>query len=232
MTTQAAGTTQSDAAPAGQPDATPATDAGAGAGTEGDKSPSVLGDISEGAGTSTADAAPGGESKDGKPAEGEIQITMPAGVQVDEATLGEFRAAATEAGLTSESASKLAAWQVQREAKELEAQAKAWEDQGDAWAKELAADKDYGGEKLDATVLAAKRALRRYGGEEVANELARMGLGNHPMLVKMLARVGQSMAEDDSGGGDGSSGAPVDDAQAKLRLRYPSMFNEDGSPKK
>jgi hypothetical protein len=198
-------------------------------------SASILGDLSESKPEekkTSEQGAQGSESKDGKPADaGELDIKLPEGTQVDAAVLAEFKAAAKEAGLTGESASKLAAWDIQRRAKEASATIQAWDKQGEVWADELKKDPDFGGEKLAETVLAAKSVLRKFGGEALAADLAKMGLGNMPSLVRMLARIGKANKEDSSSGGAGEAPA-VPDHESQLRRDYPSMYNADGTPKK
>lgn len=236
MSSLAPGTTPTSApaaptSPAAEP---PAAAPGAGGGTALPEPPSsVLGNeiVADGI---LGEPAPAGGPKGGKPGEaGELNIVLPVGTQVNEAEFKEFQTFAQQAGLSSESASKLVEWQLQRENVSMEAQAKAWEDQGAQWAKELVADKDFGGENLDHNVLNAQKGLKRFDPEGVVSaEFKRMGLDNFPPLVKLFSRIGAAMAEDSSGGGGiGPSTGPEADRQAQLRQRYPSMYNEDGSPK-
>jgi len=205
-------------APTGQ-EAEP--NANASAPVEGDGG--ILSDVSD----EGDEQAPGDKGEPGQSdQEGELQITLPDGAEINEDLMGQFKQIASEIGLNSETASKLADWYVGQQTKEVEA----LQNQGKAWMTELSGDPDFGGKNLEATVSQAKKALIRFGGEEVARGLAEMGLGNYPPLVKAFARVGRAIAEDNSGPGGAPPPAP-NDAEAEKRARYPTMYNEDGSPK-
>lgn len=52
------------------------------------------------------------------------------------------------------------------------------------------------GDKFDANADSAFRAAREFGGQELSQLLQESGLGNHPTLVKMFAKIGGMMAED------------------------------------
>jgi hypothetical protein len=140
-----------------------------------------------------AAAAPPGEPK---PA---LELKLPEGVEIDKAQLAAFTDTAVQAGLNSEQASAIAAWDIERQKASVAEAEKAWKAQDEQWVKELQADKDIGGEKLKASVVAAKKAVRAYGGEDLANYLRAEGLGNNPVLVKAFAKIGLAMAEDTTG---------------------------------
>jgi hypothetical protein len=203
--------------PAGQP-AGAAPSPTTPAATPAEKPGSYLGDVSDSA-KPKADAKPEGDNK--PKADGEkpkvdapaLEIKVPDGAPIDKAALDEFKALAVKHGLTSEQASDIVAFEVQRQKAADEAHVKSWEQQGQAWKKEIDSDPEYGGEKLEQTLLDAKKPLKKYGGEAVANTLAELGIGYHPELIKFLARIGQSMKEDntdvgpDAGGGAGKKTA-------------------------
>lgn len=53
----------------------------------------------------------------------------------------------------------------------------------------------------------AQRALRHFGGAELAARLDRSGLGNDPALVRTFARIGEALAEDSLVSGDSAGDA-------------------------
>ena len=56
------------------------------------------------------------------------------------------------------------------------------------------------------------------------------GLGNHPLLVKSWVAIGKTMAED---GAPGPAGTPPANGEAEqMKRMFPSMYNEDGTPKR
>ncbi len=71
----------------------------------------------------------------------------------------------------------------------------------------------------------ANRAVRRFGGQELASALGKSGLGRHPAVIRAFARIGAALAEDstlpaDHGtrGGDGGS-ARVGSAGARQEIQ-------------
>lgn len=202
--------------------------------TEKTKATSILGSVDDPKIETKPDAEQGkqtGESKDTSTgAASELEIKLPEGITADAAVLKEFQAIAKKVGLDSEKASELAAWELKRQQTALAAQVSTWEKQGETWEKQLSEDPDIGGPKLTETVAAAKKALRKYGGEPLANAFADLGIGSHPELVRAFARIGRAMGEDSSATGNGSA-PPAADETSNLRQLYPSMFNEDGSRK-
>lgn len=215
MTAQATDTPTTEATPAasdagtGGEGAQPAAGAeGASASAKGSSKTSVLGDVGE---SGVASNAPAGKSTEGDPkpgdAVGELVLTLPEGVEANADQVAAFTAIATENKLSNEQFSALAAWDVQRQQEAEAAAVKAWEDRDAAYVKALQSDPDIGGDKLEASVVAAKSALRKFGGEQLAKDLAELGIGNLPSLVKTFASLGLADAEDNSGGSDGGGGA-------------------------
>ena len=170
---------------------------------------------------------PNGKQPDATP---ELKISLPEGVKVDEAVLAEFTAFAKEVGLDSDKASKLAAWDLQRSEKLSASMEESVKKLNADWAKEFETDKEFGGDNTKVSLASAKKALRKFGGEELAVQLDQAGLGNHPGLLKFFARVGKALGEDDSHA-PGSPGAGRPSPENFLRKQYPSMFNADGTPK-
>ena len=74
-------------------------------------------------------------------------------------------------------------------------------------AKLFAQDPDFGGEKLQASVLDAKRAVAKYADPDLQKFLATHPLGSDPLVLRMLARVGATLREDQTNNpGAGSPG--------------------------
>lgn len=64
------------------------------------------------------------------------------------------------------------------------------------WVSDVKADKELGGEAFNQNVEAAKRALHRFGNDQLKSMLDQSGLGNHPEFVRVFARIGKAMADD------------------------------------
>lgn len=70
--------------------------------------------------------------------------------------------------------------------------------------KQVAAQlrEEWGDALFERNVALAQRTVREFGGEELIEFLDATGLGNHPGLVKLFARVGHLLAEDGHVPGD------------------------------
>jgi hypothetical protein len=131
--------------------------------------------------------------KDDRPAAPEkYEFAAPEGQELDANALSVFEPIAKELGLTQEQAQRLVDIypQIQQQ------QAEAWSKQIADWGEQVKADKEIGGDKFNASVGAAQRALDQFGNPELREYLNASGLGNHPALVRFCAKVGKSMAED------------------------------------
>lgn len=131
--------------------------------------------------------------KEKKPAAPEkYEFTPPEGQELDANALAVFEPIAKELGLSQEQAQKLVDIypQIQQQ------QAEAWSKQVADWGEQVKADKEIGGDKFNASVGAAQRALDQFGNTELREYLNASGLGNHPALVRFCAKVGKAMAED------------------------------------
>lgn len=83
------------------------------------------------------------------------------------------------------------------------------------WATDSKTDKDIAGEKGDqfeANTDLARRAFKKFGGDEFTKLLEETGYGNHPQVVKVFMNIGKAMASDtietgNQGGSDGKRSA-------------------------
>lgn len=66
----------------------------------------------------------------------------------------------------------------------------------DSWLPAVKADKEIGGEAFEQNVTLAARVLDRYGTAELKKALSDSRYGNHPELVRVFARIGKAMSED------------------------------------
>lgn len=202
------------AAPAASTSATPAAPAAAaaapaaaaaavegapaGVGGESAEAPKV-----EGAAEGEAQAAPQGAP------ESYADFIIPEGVSIDAELGGSLKDLAKELNLTQEQAQRvmdLGVKQAQGLSTSLAdtvATAKA------TWAQETMADADIGGEKLQASVTSAQRALNTFGTPALKQLLDQTGLGNHPEVIRAFAKAGAAISEDTllpPNPGDGGAG--------------------------
>lgn len=95
----------------------------------------------------------------------------------------------------------------------------------ETWVAELKADPTFGGEQYLTTVEDVTRASARFLTAEERELLNVTGWGNHPMLCKMFARIGQALANDKllMGGGSGSG-----ERDNSMEGRASRMYVNDG----
>lgn len=167
------------------------------------------------------------DAADKVPDDGKYTFTMPEGVEIDQeladALMPEFK----ELGLTNGQAQKLIDKYIGQQQARLEAHASspegAWsavahkyfKDNGtpEKWADTAKADKDIGGDKWNGTVDSATRFINTMGTPELKAFLNASGGGNHPELIRIFAKAGALIKEDNpADGGAGGSGKPADPA--------------------
>lgn len=193
-----------------------------------DATQTTEGDASQGADAAAASAAAAAAAKDTgtaadqKATEGEQKVddkapvvpeayedfTVPEGQELPEDLSTELKGLAKDLKLTQEQAQKLADVALARSSKAAEAQATQIAKLSTEWATSAKVDKEFGGDKFDANLAVAKRALDAFGSTELKDLLNGSGLGNHPEVIRLFLRVGSKISEDSfvaaSGGTSGS----------------------------
>lgn len=76
------------------------------------------------------------------------------------------------------------------------------------WQKQGRSDPDFGGANYDQTTSEAQALIARYGDPELTKFLGDTGIGNHPGLLRMFARIGKHFSEANiiPPAGDGGAG--------------------------
>lgn len=156
-------------------------------------------------GEQPADGGEGGEKPEGENPEGEkptepvvpekYEFAMPEGYTLDEARAGEFEAFARSNKLTNEAANEALAIAVKHVEGLQEQQQAAWREQVEGWGNEIRTDKDLGGDKLQASMNIAQKAIARFGTPELVDFLESSGIGNHPALVRFCYQIGTRISE-------------------------------------
>ncbi|HHH4559590.1 TPA: peptidase [Enterobacter roggenkampii] len=134
------------------------------------------------------------QKQEGAPEKYEFQAAE--GVELDTEALKDFEPVARDLNLTNEQAQKLVDAYPKILAGVQQRQEEAWQAQTEQWAADVKADKEIGGDKLTANLIAAQRALDQFGTPELKEYLNTTGLGNHPDLVKTFVKIGKAMSED------------------------------------
>jgi len=135
-----------------------------------------------------------------KPAEtaapAELELKLPEGFKADDPTLVEFRGIAKELGLDSAKAQKVFDLWPKMEAAREKAFNESREQTLKGWSEALKTDKEVGGAEHAKHLADAKFAVDKFGKDPELQAFFKSGWGNFPPLVRMMARVGKSLAED------------------------------------
>lgn len=171
--------------------------------SDGDHDGNGEGQINGKSGTAKDDAAT--DLADTVPDDGKYSLTMPDGVEVDHELLDAMGSDFKELGLTNGQAQKLADKFIETQSRRGAAQAENWANRVQGWADEARRDRDIGGHKWQGTVSSAQRALSTLGTPALREYLNVSGGGNHPELIRIFAKVGSMIREDNppTGGADG-----------------------------
>jgi len=141
--------------------------------------------------------------KDGDPKPPEVKapekyegFKVPDSVELEAELLKEFEGAARGMDLTQENAQKFVDFGV----KLLEGEQKAQEDNRtetlDAWEKEIKADEEWGGDKLEETLDRGRRVIKEHGSTELHELIEKSGLGSNPHLLRFLGKLDKALGED------------------------------------
>jgi hypothetical protein len=138
----------------------------------------------------TTPAAPATPAAEAKADEwSPYEIKAPEGVAVNEAQLKEFTAFANELKIPKDKAEAFSQTFAQKQIEAVQTQIAAWRE-------EAQADPELGGPKFDENMGVAKKALKKFGGDEVLKVLETTGLGNHKEILRWAYRVGKAMSDD------------------------------------
>lgn len=154
-----------------------------------------------------ADKPPGAPEK--------YEFKPPEGRTFDDKVIEQFSEVAKELNLPQDAAQKMldkvAPVIAARQMEQLEAAKVQWADSSKA-------DKEFGGEHLQANLAVAKKALYAYGTPELRTLLNESGLGNHPELIRLMVRAGKGLSEEKVVLG----GGPEPTGKSTAKVLYPN----------
>lgn len=123
-------------------------------------------------------------------------FTLPDGMDMDQESLAQFTETAKGLDLDQAKAQQLIDLAAQHTERVVAKQGEAWAAQRAEWREQAKADEEIGGRNADASRAAAKRAMDRYGDDDLKSFLRDTGFGDHPGLLRAFARMGKAIAED------------------------------------
>lgn len=171
------------------------------------------------AGTQQQAAVDAGKAPQGAP-EKYADFKLPDGVKLEGDDLAGITTFAKDMNLTQEQAQKLVDRDIKARADAETALKTRHEGVVAQWGEMARTDKDIGGDKFDANLAVAKKAIDTFGSPELKQYLNETGLGNHPEVIKTFLRIGQQISEDKLGSNVNGDQAPTKTAAQVL---YPSM---------
>ena len=147
------------------------------------------------------------------PEDGKYDLKMPDGIELDQELADALGPEFADLKLTNAQAQKLVDKYIEIQQGRAVKEGETWAETITGWADKAKADKDIGGAKWDGTVAASRRAVETLGTPALKEYLNASGGGNHPELIRFMAKVGAMIKEDNpaSGGAEGA-GKPAEAA--------------------
>jgi hypothetical protein len=139
---------------------------------------------------------------------------VPKDSPLSEAEVSSTADIAKSLGLSQEKAQALLDMRVNDRAEYVQAQHDFLQSQVALWGEATSKDPEIagkGGTEYGANIAAAKQVINKFATPEMVKALNQTGLGNHPELVRMLARIGKAMREDSFHTGAATKGSENSD---------------------
>lgn len=119
-------------------------------------------------------------------------FAIPENMELGDGLVDDVKALAKELGLPQDKAQKIIDMSIERTAKFQEI----FEQTRAQWVEDTKADPEIGGAKFDATLEASAKALDAFGSDALNDVLKGSGLGNHPEMIRVFAKIGAAISED------------------------------------
>ena len=166
----------------------------------------------EGQKTSEEKDGEAGKSKeDGVPDEYK-DFNLPDGVELDQVTMDKFKPLAKELELTQDQAQKLVDFYNDGAKASADESQTYYSELMTEWQETVRNDKELGGKNFDESLSAARRALDAFATPELYEVFDATGMGNHPEVVRVFARIGKAVKDDMIRVGNASTTGPKDPA--------------------
>lgn len=157
------------------------------------------------------------------PEDGKYSLTMPEGIELDTALLDALGPTFKELNLSNGHAQALADKFIEAQRAKSEQATAQWAETINGWADKAKADPEMGGGKWDKTLASAISARDRFGSPALNEYLEASGAGNHPEVIRFMAKVGSMIGEDNP--------AISDNPGRKVSTDSASILYPDDTPK-
>ncbi len=168
--------------------------------------------------TEAKDEADTPDPADEIPEDGRYDFSLPEGMAIDQKLAEAMSPVLKDIGLTRGQAQALAGALAAHRQAEAANGSREWADIQTGWVNSAKKDAEIGGARWDASVAVAQGALARFGTPGLKAFLTESGGGNHPEVIRFMARVGNAIAEDRPESGGAGAGRPCEAAH----LLFPS----------
>lgn len=172
----------------------------------------------DGAEDAAKDEANTADPADEIPEDGRYDFSLPEGMAIDEKLAEAMSPVLKDIGLTRGQAQALAGALAAHRQAEAANGSREWADIQTGWVNSAKKDAEIGGARWDTSVATAQGALARFGTPGLKAFLTESGGGNHPEVIRFMARVGNAIAEDRPESGGAGGGRPREAAH----LLFPS----------
>lgn len=139
-------------------------------------------------------------------------FTVPDGFEVDQVAMDAFQPLAKELNLSQENAQKLVDFYNDGAKKSADESQTYYSDLMTEWQASVRSDKELGGTNFDDSLSAARSALDAFATPELYEIFEATGMGNHPEMVRVFARIGKAVKDDVIRIGSANPTAPKDPA--------------------
>lgn len=126
-----------------------------------------------------------------------IELKLPDGSLLKPERVAEIAKLASEQGLSQAQAQERLDSESKAEASFQDRQNNVYAQMRATWKETIKSDPEMGGDKLNETTENAKRFVEKFGSESFKKAVNETGLGDHPELVRIMAKAGKALLAED-----------------------------------
>lgn len=134
--------------------------------------------------------------EDGKSSEAELDLSLKQGSGLTDKDVQDVKEFAKTNGLTKEAAQMLLDSKAETISQIRAQDQEDLKNRAGLWLDQVKADKEIGGDNYNSTIQHAKIVLDQFATPSFKETLNTTGLGNHPEVIKIFAKIGKRLASD------------------------------------
>lgn len=124
-----------------------------------------------------------------------LPTDLPEGIEIDQDLFSSVKEIAAKHNLPKEAVQELVDGYSKRITDADNTLKDQWSEIEQGWIKSAKTDKEIGGEKFEANLSKAKKAIDTFGTPALKEALDQTRLGNHPELIRMMVKIGEKISE-------------------------------------